>query len=124
LVVLAVFYIGGLSTQFDRRAYDGLPMITILRQVGFTILSTTFLLVPLAVMATCIFTYGRFSADGRVRRDARLGIPPFKTLMPALAIGAVAMLGLGVLQNSVIPTPAMRGDACRSTDSSRCRTSS
>lgn len=101
--MLAVFYIGGLSTQFDRRAYDGLPMITILRQVGFTILSTTFLLVPLAVMATCIFTYGRFSADGEFDATRASGIPPFKTLMPALAIGAVAMLGLGVLQNSVIP---------------------
>ena len=51
MVVLVVFYIGGLSTQFDRRAYDGLPMGTILRQIGFTILSTSFLLVPLSVIA-------------------------------------------------------------------------
>ncbi len=101
--MLVVFYIGGLSTQFDRRAYDGLPMTTILRQIGFTILSTAFLLVPLSVMATCIFTYGRFAADGEFDATRASGIAPFKTLMPALAVGAVAMLTLGVLQNTVIP---------------------
>ncbi len=108
-VVAVVFYIGGLSTQFDRRAFEGLAMSTVLRHMGLMMLTTSFLLVPLTVMATCLFTYGRFAADGEFDATRTSGIPPFKTLMPALAIGALAMGALAVLQDTIIPDARYAG---------------
>jgi lipopolysaccharide export system permease protein len=103
LVVFAIFFLAALSLQVGKAHYDNLPMVVVLKYVVLLLLYTAYLTIPLSIVTTCIFTYGRASQDGEITAAQSSGIPLMRLLLPAHFLGACAMLVLSVLQNRVMP---------------------
>jgi lipopolysaccharide export LptBFGC system permease protein LptF len=108
VVVFAIFFLAALSLQVGKAKFENLPMIVILKAVALLMLYTGYLTIPLAVVTTCIFTYGRAAQDGEISAAQTSGIQLWSLLVPAVFLGACAMLGLAVLQDRVMPEAHFR----------------
>jgi lipopolysaccharide export system permease protein len=103
LVVFAIFFLASLSLEISKAHYENLPMVVVLKYVSLLLLYTAYLTIPLAVITTCIFTYGRAAQDGEIAAAQTSGIQLLRLLLPAHFIGACAMLLLAFLQDRVMP---------------------
>jgi lipopolysaccharide export system permease protein len=103
VVVFAIFFLAALSIQVGRSSSENLPMLAILKYVALLLLYTSYLTVPVCIVTTCIFTYGRAAQDGEIAAAQTSGIRINGLLVPAVFLGACAMLMLAVLQNRVMP---------------------
>ena len=103
VVVITIFFLGALSIQVGKSQSENLPMVAILKYVGWILLYTAYLTVPLCIVTTCIFTYGRAAQDGEIVAAQTSGIRINNFLLPGVFLGACAMLLLAFLQNRVMP---------------------
>src|SRR5262245_44902177 len=103
LVVFSIFFLAALSLEVGKTHYENLPMVVILKYVGLLLLYTAYLTIPLSVITTCIFTYGRAAQDGEIAASQTSGIPLFRLFLPAHFIGACAMLVLALWQDRIMP---------------------
>src|SRR5688572_6632545 len=108
LVVFAIFFLAALSLEIGKSHYENLPMVVILKYVSLLLLYTAYLTIPLSVITTCIFTYGRAAQDGEIAAAQTSGIRLMVLLLPAYMIGAFAMLLLAFLQDRVMPEAHFR----------------
>jgi lipopolysaccharide export LptBFGC system permease protein LptF len=103
VVVFAIFFLAALSIQVGRSSSENLPMLAILKYVALILLYTAYLTIPVCVVTTCIFTYGRAAQDGEIAAAQTSGIRINGLLVPAVFLGSCTMLLLAVLQNRVMP---------------------
>jgi lipopolysaccharide export LptBFGC system permease protein LptF len=103
VVVFAIFFLAALSIQAGRSSSENLPMLAILKYVALLLLYSAYLTIPVCVVTTCIFTYGRAAQDGEITAAQTSGIRINGILLPAVFLGACATLLLAVLQNRVMP---------------------
>lgn len=108
VVVFAIFFLAALSLQVGKAQFENVPMIVILKAVGLLLLYTGFLTIPLSVVTTCIFTYGRAAQDGEIAAAQTSGIELRSLLVPAVFLGAAGMLALAILQDRVMPEAHFR----------------
>jgi lipopolysaccharide export LptBFGC system permease protein LptF len=102
-VVIALIFLGALSLQIGKASYDDLPMTAILKSVFLFVVHTLNLTLPMAVLATCLLTYGRIAAEGEAAAARTSGVHPWHLLTPALLLGAAVSCGLAALQDRVMP---------------------
>lgn len=100
---LVLVFLASLSLQLGRASFDDLPMTTVLAGVAAFVAQTLNLTLPLAVLATCLLTYGRVAADGEFTAARATGVAPRHVIAPALLLGAVTTTLLGALEDRVIP---------------------
>jgi lipopolysaccharide export LptBFGC system permease protein LptF len=103
VVVFSIFFLAALSIQVGRSHSENLPMVAVLKYVALLLLYTAYLTIPVCVITTCIFTYGRAAQDGEIAAAQTSGIRINGLLIPGVFIGACAMLLLAVIQNRVMP---------------------
>jgi lipopolysaccharide export LptBFGC system permease protein LptF len=108
VVVFAIFFLAALSIQVGRSAHANLPMIAILKVVALLILYSAYLTIPVCVITTCIFTYGRAAQDGEISAAQTSGIRINGLLLPGVFLGACGMLLLAVMQDRVMPEAHFR----------------
>lgn len=101
--VLALIFLGALSLQIGKASFDDLPVRAILRSVALFVTHTLNLTLPLSVLVTCLFTYGRAAADGEFSAARTSGVHPWHFLSPAALLGAAVALLLAGLQDRVMP---------------------
>ncbi len=101
--VLALIFLGALSLQVGKTSFDDLPMTAILKSVALFVTHTLNLTLPLTVLVTCLFTYGRSAAEGEFAAARTSGVHPWQMISPAILLGAMVMVLLIALQNSVMP---------------------
>lgn len=108
-VILAVYFVMLLALRLGSR-YSGIPSWVAFRAVGYEVISNLHLILPLGVLSSAIFTYGRSSAEGEFTAARVAGVHPYHVLVPALFFGSVTTLGLAWLQDEVIPGSHHMGD--------------
>jgi lipopolysaccharide export LptBFGC system permease protein LptF len=101
--VLVLIFLGALSLQIGKASFDDLPMAAILKSVGLFVTHTLNLTLPLAVLVTCLFTYGRLANDGEFAAARTSGVHPWQILSPALLLGAAVMVAVAALEDRVMP---------------------
>jgi lipopolysaccharide export LptBFGC system permease protein LptF len=100
---LVLIFLVSLSLQIGRVSFDDLPMTAVLKSVSLFVVHTLNLTLPLAVLSTCLFTYGRAAADGEFAAARTSGVHPWHFLSPALLLGTCVMTLLAALQDRVMP---------------------
>jgi lipopolysaccharide export LptBFGC system permease protein LptF len=103
LVVFAVFFLAALSLESGKSHFENLPMVVIVKYVGLLLLYSAYLTIPLAIITTCIFTYGRAAQDGEIAAAQTGGIRLTNLMQPAIFLGACGMLLLAFLQDRIMP---------------------
>jgi lipopolysaccharide export system permease protein len=103
VATFAIFFLGALSLQTGKSSYESLPMVVVLKYVSLLLLYTAYVTIPLTVVTTCIFTYGRAAQEGEIAAAQTSGIRTSRLLVPAYVLGAASMLLLAVLQDRVMP---------------------
>ncbi len=103
ITVFSIFFLGAVSLQVDKANYENMPMIAVLRYVSLLLAYTSYLTLPLTVLTTCIFTYGRASQDGEIAAATTGGVHPWQPLVPGVLVGAVVGLLLAACQDRLMP---------------------
>jgi len=103
VAILAVFFMVALALVLGTSRAEGVPFSLVIRHTGYKAISTLYLTLPLTVLSSCIFTYGRGKADGEFTATRVAGIHPWQTVVPALLLGALCTLGLAWLQGTAMP---------------------
>jgi lipopolysaccharide export LptBFGC system permease protein LptF len=103
VVLFAIFFLAALSIQVGKSHSENLPMLAVLKYVALLLLYSSYLTIPVCVVTTCIFTYGRAAQDGEIAAAQTSGIRINGLLVPAMFLGSCATLLLAVLQNRVMP---------------------
>ena len=109
VAILAIFFMVALALVLGASRAEGVPFSGILRHTGYQAVSTLYLTLPLTVLASSIFTYGRARADGEFTAMRVAGIHPWQTIIPALLVGAVCTCSLAWLQGDAMPAAHFRG---------------
>src|SRR5262245_25538036 len=103
VVVVTIFFLAALSIHAGRSQLENLPMVAILKYVALILFYTAYLTIPLCIVITCIFTYGRAAQDGEIGAAQTSGIRVTQLVIPGIFLGACAMLLLAVIQNHLMP---------------------
>ena len=108
-VILSAFFVMSMALTLGKSSVEGLPMLIVFRATWYQVVANLNLILPLTVLSSAIFTYGRAHIDGEFTAVRVAGIHPYQMLVPALLVGAFGTLGLAWLQDEVMPSAHFSG---------------
>ena len=101
--IMSIYFVLALALVLGTERTEGVPFSVVIRHTGYMAISNLHLTLPLTILTACIFCYGRLRADQEYTAARVSGIHPYRILLPALFVGALATLGLAWLQGEVMP---------------------
>jgi lipopolysaccharide export LptBFGC system permease protein LptF len=101
--IIATFFVVALALVLGTSRIAGVPFGVIVRMTGYVAISNLHLTLPLTILTSCIFCYGRLRADREYTAARVSGIHPYRILLPALFVGGLTTLALAWLQGDVMP---------------------
>ena len=98
-----IFLLNILFRDLGRILSRGIHVITFLEFLGLNLAWIFALSVPMGVLVSTLFTFGKFSAENEITAIKASGISFFQIIKPVLIVSIVIAVGLVIYNNTILP---------------------